>query len=217
MKAIIESGIKVVEPAGTNRQKWPPVPHEAGVQVIPKCTSARHALQAEALGVDGISIDGFECAGHPGEDDIPGLILIPAAADKLKCCIIASGGFADGRGLVAALALGADAINMGTRFMATAEAPIHENVKRQIVANDERQVSVTYKDDYEVPELAVTTVGYRVVVKGVRRKELPELTYACAKEVSELESLDALRDRIKHDLQHEAAHESAQPAAPTAE
>ena len=106
---------------------------KSGVKVIHKCTSVRHALSAERMGVDAISIDGFECAGHPGEDDVPGLILIPAAADKIKIPMIASGGFGDARGLVAALALGAEGINMGTRFMATKESPIHENVKQQMV------------------------------------------------------------------------------------
>src|SRR3546814_305610 len=111
-------------------------PH--GVTLLHKCTAVRHALSAERMGVDAISIDGFECAGHPGEDDIPGLILIPAAADKVKIPLIASGGFGDGRGLVAALALGAEGINMGTRFCATREAPIHDNIKQAIVDGDER-------------------------------------------------------------------------------
>src|SRR5205814_3080977 len=108
-----------------------------GIKIIHKCTSVRHGLSAERMGVDALSIDGFECAGHPGEDDIPGLILIPAAADKIKIPMLASGGFGDGRGLVAALALGAEGINMGTRFCATVEAPIHENIKQFIVNNDE--------------------------------------------------------------------------------
>ncbi|MFN9375885.1 MAG: NAD(P)H-dependent flavin oxidoreductase, partial [Novosphingobium sp.] len=126
-QAIIDSGVKIVETAGTPavRELWEMMkPH--GIKILHKCTAVRHALSAERAGVDVISIDGFECAGHPGEDDIPGLILIPAAADKVKIPMLASGGFGDGRGLAAALALGADGINMGTRFTATVEAPIHQ-------------------------------------------------------------------------------------------
>jgi NADH:quinone reductase (non-electrogenic) len=137
--AIIESGVKIVETAGTPavREIWARLkPH--GIVILHKCTAVRHALSAERAGCDVISIDGFECAGHPGEDDIPGLILIPAAADKVKIPMLASGGFGDGRGLVAALALGADGINMGTRFCATQEAQIHPNVKQAYVENDER-------------------------------------------------------------------------------
>ncbi|CAN5382594.1 nitronate monooxygenase [soil metagenome] len=136
-EAIIESGIKIVETAGSNPAEHVAVFKPAGVKVLHKCTSVRFALKAEQLGVDGVSIDGFECAGHPGEDDIPGLVLIPAAARALTIPFIASGGFADGQGLVAALALGADGINMGTRFMCTAEAPVHQNVKQAIVDNSE--------------------------------------------------------------------------------
>jgi len=140
--AIISCGIRMVETAGNN-----PEPHvekfkAAGVKIIHKCTAVRHALKAERLGVDALSIDGFECAGHPGEDDIPGLILLPVSADKVKIPFIASGGFGDGRGLVAALALGADGINMGTRFMATREAPIHDAVKQRLVDADERQTAL---------------------------------------------------------------------------
>src|SRR5277367_2610197 len=137
-QAIIESGIKIVETAGYKPQEHVDEFKKHGVKVIHKCTAVRHALSAERMGVDAISIDGFECAGHPGEDDIPGLILIPAAADKVKIPMIASGGFGDGRGLVAALALGADGINMGTRFCATVEAPVHDDIKRKVyLANDE--------------------------------------------------------------------------------
>ncbi|HSM54157.1 MAG TPA: nitronate monooxygenase, partial [Erythrobacter sp.] len=121
--AIIESGVKIVETAGYKPQEHVDHFKQHGVKVIHKCTAVRHAVSAEKMGVDAISIDGFECAGHPGEDDIPGLILIPAAADKVNIPMLASGGFGDGRGLVAALALGADGINMGTRFCATKEAP----------------------------------------------------------------------------------------------
>jgi nitronate monooxygenase len=141
-QAIVDSGIKIVETAGNNPERFLPAFKRAGIKVIHKCTSVRHGLTAEKIGCDAVSIDGFECAGHPGEDDVPGLVLIPAAADKIKIPIIASGGFGDGRGLVAALALGAHGINMGTRFLATKEAPVHENMKRKIVDSDERQTTL---------------------------------------------------------------------------
>ncbi len=144
-QAIIETGIKIVETAGNKPQEHVDEFKKHGIKVIHKCTSVRHALSAERMGVDAISIDGFECAGHPGEDDMPGLILIPAAADKVKIPMIASGGFGDGRGLVAALALGAEGINMGTRFMCTKESPIHQLVKERIVANDERETELIFR------------------------------------------------------------------------
>jgi len=137
IKAIIDGGIKAVETAGNNPQKWLPAMHEAGIKVIHKCTSVRHSLKAESIGCDAVSVDGFECGGHPGEDDIPNFILLPRAADELKIPFVASGGMADGRSLVAALALGAEGMNMGTRFIATQEAPVHENVKQAIVAASE--------------------------------------------------------------------------------
>jgi len=137
IQAIIDGGVKVVETAGNNPQKWLPALHAAGIKVIHKCTSVRRALKAEAIGCDAISVDGFECGGHPGEDDVPNFILLPRAADELKIPFVASGGMADGRSLVAALALGAEGINMGTRFMATQEAPVHDNVKAAIVAATE--------------------------------------------------------------------------------
>ena len=133
IKAIIDGGVKAVETAGNNPQKWMPMLHEAGIKVIHKCTSVRHALKAEAIGCDAVSVDGFECGGHPGEDDIPNMILLPRAADELKIPFVASGGMADGRSLVAALAMGASGMNMGTRFIATKEAPVHDNVKRALV------------------------------------------------------------------------------------
>jgi len=141
-RAIIDSGIKIVETAGNNPEQFVSAFKSAGIKVIHKCTSVRHGLKAEKIGCDAVSIDGFECAGHPGEDDVPGLVLIPAAADKIKIPIIASGGFGDARGLVAALALGAEGINMGTRFLATKEAPVHDNMKRKIVESDERQTTL---------------------------------------------------------------------------
>jgi NADH:quinone reductase (non-electrogenic) len=137
IRAIIEGGVKVVETAGNNPQIWLPALHEAGIKVIHKCTSVRHALKAQTIGCDALSVDGFECGGHPGEDDVPNFILLPRAADELTIPFVASGGMADGRSLVAALALGAEGINMGTRFIATQEAPVHEHVKQAIVAATE--------------------------------------------------------------------------------
>lgn len=137
IRAIIEGGVKIVETAGRNPEPYLPYLKEAGIKVIHKCTSVRHSLKAEAIGCDAVSVDGFECGGHPGEDDVPNFILLPRAAEELKIPFVASGGMADGRSLVAALALGADGINMGTRFIATKEAPVHENVKKAIVAASE--------------------------------------------------------------------------------
>jgi nitronate monooxygenase len=166
--AIISSGIKIVETAGSNPVEHVEVFKKHDVKVIHKCTAVRHALKAERIGVDGISIDGFECAGHPGEDDIPGLILIPAAADKVKIPMIASGGFGDARGLVAALALGADGINMGTRFMCTKESPIHENVKQRMVENDERATDLIFRTLRNTARVARNAVSQEVV--AIERK-----------------------------------------------
>lgn len=135
--AIVEGGVKIVETAGRSPEAYMPALKAAGIKVIHKCTSVRHSLKAEAIGCDAVSVDGFECGGHPGEDDIPNMILLPCAADKLNIPFVASGGMADGRSLVAALALGAEGINMGTRFIATQEAPVHERVKQAIVAATE--------------------------------------------------------------------------------
>ena len=162
-RAIIESGIRIVETAGHKPQEHVEDFKSQGIRVIHKCTAVRHALSAERMGVDAISIDGFECAGHPGEDDIPGLILIPAAADKLSIPMIASGGFGDGRGLAAALALGADGINMGTRFCATVEAPIHERVKRFLVENDERATNLIFRRFHNTGRVAKNSVSDKVV------------------------------------------------------
>jgi NADH:quinone reductase (non-electrogenic) len=137
IRAIIEGGVRVVETAGRNPEPYMPYLKAAGIKVIHKCTSVRHSLKAEAIGCDAVSVDGFECGGHPGEDDVPNFILLPRAAEELRIPFVASGGMADGRSLVAALALGAEGINMGTRFIATREAPVHENVKRAIVAASE--------------------------------------------------------------------------------
>ena len=162
-QAIIDMGVKIVETAGYKPQEHVDHFKEHGIKVIHKCTAVRHALSAERMGVDAISIDGFECAGHPGEDDIPGLILIPAAADKVKIPMIASGGFGDARGLVAALALGADGVNMGTRFMCTVESPIHQKVKEQIVANDERATDLIFRTLHNTARVAKNAVSQQVV------------------------------------------------------
>ena len=137
IKAIIDGGVKIVETAGNNPAKWLPMLKENGIKVIHKCTTVRHALKAEGIGCDALSIDGFECGGHPGEDDIPNMILLPRAAEELKVPFVSSGGMADARSLVASLAMGAEGMNMGTRFIATKEAPVHENVKQAILAATE--------------------------------------------------------------------------------
>lgn len=160
--AIIESRIRVVETAGASPDPHLPDFKAAGVKVIHKATSVRHAVSAANKGVDVISIDGFECAGHPGNDDVPGLVLIPAAAAQLDVPVIASGGIATGAGLVAALALGADGVNMGTRFMATSEAPIHENVKRQIAANTERDTLLIFRQFHNTARVARNSVSEQI-------------------------------------------------------
>jgi nitronate monooxygenase len=177
-QATIEAGVKIVETAGNNPGIHITALKAAGVKVIHKCTAVRHALSAVRLGVDAISIDGYECAGHPGEDDIPGLILIPACADQVKVPIIASGGFGDGRGLVAALALGAEGINMGTRFLATVEAPIHADVKRKICENDERQTDLIYRTMHNTSRVARNAISQIVVQKekeGAKFEDIREL------------------------------------------
>lgn len=138
IEAIVKGGVKIVETAGRSPEAYMPAMKEAGIKVIHKCTSVRHSLKAEKIGCDAVSVDGFECGGHPGEDDIPALVLLPRAKEELTIPIVASGGFGDAQGLVAALALGAEGINMGTRFIATKEAPVHQNVKDALVAADER-------------------------------------------------------------------------------
>jgi NADH:quinone reductase (non-electrogenic) len=167
-RAIIEGGVRIVETAGHKPKEHVDDFKAHGIKVIHKCTSVRHALSAERLGVDVISIDGLECAGHPGEDDICGLVLIPAAADKVKIPIIASGGFGDGRGLAAALALGAEGINMGTRFCATREAPIHDNVKRFLVENDERATHLIFRRFHNTGRVARNSVSDKVLEISAR-------------------------------------------------
>lgn len=177
-QAIIESGVKIVETAGSN-----PAEHLAdfkphGIKVIHKATSVRHALKAQTLGVDAVSIDGLDCAGHPGEDDVPGLVLIPAAADALEIPLIASGGIADARGLVAALALGADGVNMGTRFMCTVESPIHQNIKERIVQADERSTDLifrTFRNTARVAKNAVSQQVREIEARGGSFEEVKDL------------------------------------------
>jgi NADH:quinone reductase (non-electrogenic) len=179
-QTVIDAGIKIVETAGTAevRELWAMMkPH--GILILHKCTAVRHALSAERNGCDIISIDGFECAGHPGEDDIPGLILIPAAADKVKIPMLASGGIGDGRGLVAALALGADGINMGTRFCATVEAPIHPNIKAKYVENDERGTNLLFRSLHNTARVGKNGVSDEVVRRlkepGAKFEDVAEL------------------------------------------
>ena len=177
-QAIIEAGIKIVETAGNKPQEHVDEFKKHGIKVLHKCTSVRHGLSAERMGVDAISIDGFECAGHPGEDDVPGLILIPAAADKIKIPMIASGGFGDARGLVAALALGAEGVNLGTRFMATVESPIHENVKRQMVENDERSTELIFRTMRNTSRVAKNAISIQVAQmerEGAKFEDVREL------------------------------------------
>lgn len=179
-QAIIDGGVKIVETAGTPavREIWEQLkPH--GIKILHKCTAVRHAVSAEKAGVDVISIDGFECAGHPGEDDIPGLILIPAAAAKVKIPMLASGGFGDGRGLAAALALGAEGINMGTRFCATVEAPIHANVKQAYIDNDERGSFLIFRNFKNTARVGKNAVSEEVV----RRLALPGAKFEDVREL----------------------------------
>jgi len=165
-RVIIEAGVEIVETAGGRPQEHVEDFKAHGITILHKCTSVRHALSAVKMGVDIISIDGFECAGHPGEDDVPGLVLIPAAADQIDVPLLASGGFGDGRGLAAALALGADGINMGTRFCATVEAPIHEKVKQFLVANGERDTNLIFRGFKNTGRVAKNSVSDMVVEIG---------------------------------------------------
>lgn len=168
IQAIVEGGVKAVETAGRSPEQYMPSLKAAGIRVIHKCTSVRHALKAEKIGCDAVSVDGFECGGHPGEDDIPNFILLPRAAEELKIPFVASGGMADGRSLVAAMALGAEGMNMGTRFIATTDAPVHDNVKRAIVEADELQT--------------------RLIMRGLRNTERV-LKNAAVDEIIRIESL----------------------------
>ena len=174
-EAIAESGVKIVETAGKNPKEVIPVFKKAGIKVIHKCTSVHHAEKAQELGCAAVSIDGFECAGHPGEDDIPGLILLPVAKEKIKIPIIASGGFGNGQGLAAALCLGADAINMGTRFLATKEAPVHENVKKCLVDADERQTKLIFRTLNNTARIFKNKIAEEVVEMEQRNASIDEL------------------------------------------
>ncbi|WP_327241829.1 NAD(P)H-dependent flavin oxidoreductase [Streptomyces sp. NBC_01320] len=162
-RAIIDSGVTIVETAGNLPTEFVEMLKPEGIRIIHKCTSIRHALKAQAVGVDALSIDGFECAGHPGEDDIPGLVLIPRAANTVSIPFIASGGIADARGLVAALALGADGVNMGTRFMCTAESPIAGPIKQAIVSATERDTELIFRPLRNTARVASNSVSREVV------------------------------------------------------
>ena len=169
LDAIIESGVKVLETAGNNPRAFIDKAKAAGIVVIHKCVAVRHALSAERNGVDAVSIDGFECAGHPGEDDISGLVLIPAAARRLTIPVIASGGIADGHGLAAALALGAEGVNMGTRFCATQEAPIHPSIKQALLAADERDTRLIFRSLRNTARVLRNAISEEVV--SLERRE----------------------------------------------
>jgi len=164
-KTIVEGGVRIVETAGRNPQVVLPVLKEAGVKIIHKCTSVRHALKAQSIGCDAASIDGFECGGHPGEDDIPNMILLPRAADELEIPFVASGGMADARSLVAALAMGAEGMNMGTRFIATQEAPVHENVKAAIVAASELDTRLVMRGLRNTERVMTNAAVERLIAK----------------------------------------------------
>jgi len=165
VKAIIEGGVKIVETAGNNPQKYLPALKEHGIKVIHKCTSVRHSLKAEAIGCDAVSVDGFECGGHPGEDDIPNMILLPRAADELKIPFVASGGMADARSLVASLAMGAEGMNMGTRFIATKEAPVHDNVKQAILNASELDTRLIMRPLRNTERVLVNAAVERILEK----------------------------------------------------
>lgn len=163
VQAIIDCGIKIVETAGNNPKDFAPKFKEAGLTIVHKCTSVRHALSAERHGVDIVSIDGFECAGHPGEDDVPNLVLVPAAASALKIPIVASGGISDGRAMAAVMTLGAEGVNMGTRFMCTVEAPIHDKVKQALLAASERDTNLIFRTMRNTSRVLKNSVSDQVV------------------------------------------------------
>ncbi|GAA1105494.1 nitronate monooxygenase family protein [Nocardioides dubius] len=176
--AIVDSGVRVIETAGANPGPYMDYFNAHGVKIIHKCTSVRHALKAQAVGVTAVSIDGFECAGHPGEDDVPGLVLIPAATAQLEIPVIAAGGIADARGLVAALALGAEGVNMGTRFLCTQESPIHHRVKEAIVASSERDTELLFRplqNTSRVHSNAVAREAVAIMADGGRFEDVQHL------------------------------------------
>lgn len=163
LDVVIDSGVKVLETAGNNPREFIAKAKAAGVKIIHKCVALRHALSAERSGVDAVSIDGFECAGHPGEEDVPGMVLIPLAAKRLQIPVIASGGIADGRGMAAALVLGAEGINMGTRFCATKEAPIHDNIKQALVSATERDTNLIFRTLHNTARVLKNAISDEVV------------------------------------------------------
>src|SRR5580698_1034864 len=176
VQSIIDSGVKIVETAGNNPQRFLPALKGAGIKVIHKCTSVRHALKAESIGCDAVSVDGFECGGHPGEDDVPNMILLPRAAETLKIPFVASGGMADARSLVAALALGAEGMNMGTRFIATQEAPVHAHVKAAIVAASELDTRLIMRPLRNTERVLANAAVDRLLLK--ERELGPRLSFA---------------------------------------
>lgn len=161
-RAAVESGVRIIETAGRNPEPFMPIFKEAGAKTLHKCTSVRHGLKAQSIGCDAVGIDGLECAGHPGEDDVPGLVLLPTSADQIDIPIVASGGFADARGLVAALALGADAINLGSRMVATREAPVHDNVKQFMVQCSERDTLLIFRKLRNTARILKNSVAERI-------------------------------------------------------
>jgi nitronate monooxygenase len=163
LQVIIDSGVKIIETAGNSPKEFASKLKEAGLTIVHKCTSVRHALSAERHGVDIISIDGFECAGHPGEDDTPGLVLIPAAARALKIPVVASGGIGTGAGMAAALALGAEGVNMGTRFLCTREAPVHDEIKQALVRASERDTNLIFRTLHNTARVLKNAVSDEVV------------------------------------------------------
>jgi NADH:quinone reductase (non-electrogenic) len=168
VKAVIDGGVKVVETAGRNPQQVMPALKDAGIKVIHKCTSVRHSLKAQDIGCDAVSVDGFECGGHPGEDDVPNFILLPRAAEELEIPFVSSGGMADGRSLVASLALGAEGMNMGTRFIATKEAPVHENVKQALVAASELDTRLVMRSLRNTERVLTNTAVEKLIEKEKR-------------------------------------------------
>jgi nitronate monooxygenase len=175
LQAIIDSGIKILETAGRSPGPYMERVKQAGIKVIHKCTSVKHALKAEQLGVDVVSIDGFECAGHPGENDVPGLVLFPRATEEVKIPVIASGGIADARGLVAALALGCEGVNMGTRFLATREAPIHDSIKQQILEADENSTKLIFRPLRNTLRIFDNSVARRILEMEAAGKGIEEI------------------------------------------
>jgi nitronate monooxygenase len=178
--AIIEGGVKIIETAGNQAVEFWPKMKAAGISIIHKCVAVRHALSAERLGVDAVSIDGFECAGHPGEEDIPGLVLIPLAARALKVPLIASGGIGDGRGMAGALALGAEGVNMGTRFQITQEAPVHEDIKRALVQASERDTRLIFRTLGNTSRVLRNAVSEEVIAKEMAGCKFEDIRHLVA-------------------------------------